>query len=98
MNYQTVLDKAQELYTLMDALANDYLASHREDNAATLTHVKLAIQKLLGVPPLVIRPDPPAPVVERVEPPPPPPVELVAHEVISEPAPKPPARSHHRSK
>lgn len=51
MNYQDVLNKAGELYALMDTLSNEYLAQHREAQAIAVTGAKLHVQKILGVPP-----------------------------------------------
>ena len=107
LRYEDVLNKASELYAVMDALIAQYYSMHYEDNALTVTHTKLAIQKHLSVPPLVMRPDPVKPlappiVVEPVVPLPAPEPSPVEDVVEPEPAPDEPPdeapvkRSHKR--
>ncbi len=86
-NYQDVLNKAQELYQVIDTLSNEYLALHREGASLILINAKLRIQKLLDVP-LQLIPDAPA-VITPFQPSPVPTVGDAGAAVIEQVAPPP---------
>ena len=91
--YEDVLNKATELYAVMDALISHYYAVHREADAQVVVTAKLAVQKYLEVPTVLIR----EPQVIQILPPvemklvdvPPVPKPAPTVEWIPEPAPLP---------
>ncbi len=55
MRYEDVLNAASELYAVMDALISYYYAVHREADGLVVTAAKMAVQKHLEVPTVLIR-------------------------------------------